>query len=216
LSKNRLQELPSEICDYHSIERINCYGNCIKSIPPAISHLQQLTYLDLSRNQLTVLPAYIGNLQSLEVLIAANNKLVSLPEELGMLEKLHEIDVSCNEISHLPLQIGDLTSLRSFNIRRNLLVELPLEISRLNLRKIDFSNNRIEKIPTVFRKIDTLEEIILNNNPLISPTAHICTKGRKHIMKYLHIEAIKEERKRGILHESEMKRLARKSLPPQQ
>ncbi|ESO96640.1 hypothetical protein LOTGIDRAFT_202018, partial [Lottia gigantea] len=35
-------------------------------------------------------------------------------------------------------------------------------------------------------------------------------------MKYLHIEAIKEERKRGILHESEMKRLARKSLPPQQ
>ncbi|KAK6167235.1 hypothetical protein SNE40_021316 [Patella caerulea] len=216
LSKNRLQEFPQEICEYSSIEKINCYHNCIKSIPETIIHLQQLTHLNLSRNQLTVLPSYIGGLISLEVLIAANNKLVSLPEEIGMLEKLMELDVSCNEISHLPLQLGDLSSLRSLNVRRNFLVELPLEISRLNLRKVDFSSNRIEKIPSVFRKIDTLEEIILDNNPLISPAAHICTKGRQHIMKFLQIMAIKEDRKRGILHESEMKRLVRKSLPPQQ
>ncbi|XP_050418295.1 leucine-rich repeat and calponin homology domain-containing protein 1 [Patella vulgata] len=126
LSKNRLQEFPQEICEYSSIEKINCYHNCIKSIPETIIHLQQLTHLNLSRNQLTVLPSYIGGLISLEVLIAANNKLVSLPEEIGMLEKLMELDVSCNEISHLPLQLGDLSSLRSLNVRRNFLVELPL------------------------------------------------------------------------------------------
>ena len=37
-------------------------------------------------------------------------------------------------------------------------------------------------------------------------------------MKFLHIEAIKEDRKRGIMinSDSDMKRFVRKSLPPQQ
>jgi hypothetical protein len=32
-------------------------------------------------------------------------------------------------------------------------------------------------------------------------------------MKYLQIEAIKEDRRRGVLNEAEMKRMVRKSLP---
>ncbi|XP_025079900.1 mediator of RNA polymerase II transcription subunit 12-like isoform X4 [Pomacea canaliculata] len=198
------------------MESLNCYYNVIKSIPEAITQLQLLTHLNLSRNQLAVLPVSLCVLSSLEVLCASNNKLVSLPEEIGKLDRLMDLDVSCNEISHLPPQIGDLSSLRSLNLRRNLLVELPLDICKLSLRKLDISSNRIEKIPTVFRKLETLEEIILEHNPLSSPPAHICTRGRQHIMKYLQIEAIREDRKRGILTDSEMKRPFRKSLPPQQ
>ncbi|XP_025079908.1 uncharacterized protein LOC112555665 isoform X11 [Pomacea canaliculata] len=197
------------------MESLNCYYNVIKSIPEAITQLQLLTHLNLSRNQLAVLPVSLCVLSSLEVLCASNNKLVSLPEEIGKLDRLMDLDVSCNEISHLPPQIGDLSSLRSLNLRRNLLVELPLDICKLSLRKLDISSNRIEKIPTVFRKLETLEEIILEHNPLSSPPAHICTRGRQHIMKYLQIEAIREDRKRGILTDSEMKRPFRKSLPPQ-
>ncbi|XP_071084366.1 DISP complex protein LRCH3-like isoform X6 [Haliotis cracherodii] len=216
LSKNRLGDVPHEICEYHSMERLNCYHNVIKVIPEAIVQLQALTHLNLSRNQLSVLPPTLCHLQALEVLLASNNKLVSLPEEIGKLEKLMDLDVSCNEISHLPGQIGDLGSLRCLNVRRNLLVELPPEICKLNLRKLDFSSNRIDKIPTVFRKIESLEEMVLDHNPLSLPPAHICTRGRQHIMKFLQIEAIKEDRKRGILNDMDMKKLARKSLPPQQ
>ena len=32
-------------------------------------------------------------------------------------------------------------------------------------------------------------------------------------MKYLQIEAIKEDRRRGVLNDAEMKRLVRKSMP---
>ncbi|KAL3846997.1 hypothetical protein ACJMK2_017937 [Sinanodonta woodiana] len=215
LSKNRFSEIPKELCEYVSMERLNCYSNVIKSIPEVFIQLQALTYVNLSRNQLSVLPSFISQLQALEVLIAGNNKLVSLPEEIGILDKLMELDVSCNEISQLPVTIGDLRSLKSLNVRRNMLVELPLEISKLNLRKLDFSCNRISRIPTVFRKIETIEEIVLDHNPLILPPAHVCTKGRQHILKYLHDEAIREDKKRGILNEVEMKRY-RKSLPPQQ
>ncbi|RUS83426.1 hypothetical protein EGW08_008798, partial [Elysia chlorotica] len=218
VSRNRLIDIPSEFCDYVNAERINCYHNVIRSIPDAISQLQSLTHINLSRNQLTVLTPALCMLGALEVLSASNNKLVSLPEEIGRLENLMDLDVSCNEISHLPLQIGDLSSLRCLNLRRNFLVELPIEISRLQLCRLDFSSNRIEKIPTVFRKMESLEQFILDHNPLSSPPAYICTKGRQHIMKFLHIEAIKEDRKRGIMinSDSDMKRFVRKSLPPQQ
>ncbi|CAC5413195.1 Leucine-rich repeat and calponin homology domain-containing protein 2,Leucine-rich repeat and calponin homology domain-containing protein 1,Leucine-rich repeat and calponin homology domain-containing protein 4,Leucine-rich repeat and calponin homology domain-containing protein 3 [Mytilus coruscus] len=213
LSKNRFSEVPKEVCDHAMLEELNCYHNVIKAIPEAIGRLQNLTFINLSRNQLVVIPPFICELVSLEVLIASHNKLISLPEEMGVLDKLMEIDVSCNEISQLPPQIGDLKSLKSLNVRRNMLIELPIELSKLSLRKIDFSNNRISTIPTAFRKIETLEEIVLDSNPLTMPPAHLCTKGKKHIMKYLQIEAIKEDRRRGVLNEAEMKRLVRKSLP---
>ncbi|XP_052057588.1 leucine-rich repeat and calponin homology domain-containing protein 1-like isoform X6 [Mytilus californianus] len=213
LSKNRFAEVPKEVCDHAMLEELNCYHNVIKAIPEAIGRLQNLTFINLSRNQLVVIPPFICELVSLEVLIASHNKLISLPEEMGVLDKLMEIDVSCNEISQLPPQIGDLKSLKSLNVRRNMLIELPIELSKLSLRKIDFSNNRISTIPTAFRKIETLEEILLDSNPLTMPPAHLCTKGKKHIMKYLQIEAIKEDRRRGVLNEAEMKRLVRKSLP---
>ncbi|XP_052784942.1 DISP complex protein LRCH3-like isoform X6 [Mya arenaria] len=214
VSKNRMAEVPKELCLYISMEKLNCYHNVIKSIPESLVQLQALTYLNLSRNQLSIIPPFISQLQTLEVLIASHNRLVSLPEEIGVLDKLMELDVSCNEISHLPLQIGDLKSLKSLNVRRNLLQELPVEISKLNLRKLDISSNRISKIPTVFRKIETLEEILLENNPLTLPPAHVCTRGKQHIMKYLQITAIREDKARlGMLSEIDMKRF-RKSLPP--
>ncbi|XP_071159894.1 DISP complex protein LRCH3-like isoform X6 [Mytilus edulis] len=216
LSKNRFSEVPKEVCDHAMLEELNCYHNVIKAIPESIGRLQNLTFINLSRNQLVVIPPFICELVSLEVLIASHNKLISLPEEMGVLDKLMEIDVSCNEISQLPPQIGDLKSLKSLNVRRNMLIELPIELSKLSLRKLDFSNNRISVIPTAFRKIETLEEILLDSNPLTMPPAHLCTKGKKHIMKYLQIEAIKEDRRRGVLNEAEMKRLVRKSLPVSQ
>ncbi|KAH3811922.1 hypothetical protein DPMN_140339 [Dreissena polymorpha] len=44
----------------------------------------------------------------------------------------------------------------------------------------------------------------------------VCTKGKQHIMKYLQITAIREEKARmGMLSEMDMKRF-RKSLPPGQ
>ena len=47
------------------------------------------------------------------------------------------------------------------------------EISKLNLRRIDFSANKISSIPLVFRSMQTLEEMILDHNPLVTPPAHV-------------------------------------------
>ncbi|XP_068919795.1 leucine-rich repeat and calponin homology domain-containing protein 1 isoform X4 [Petaurus breviceps papuanus] len=188
LSKNRLIEVPMELCHFVSLEILNLYHNCIKVIPEAIVNLQMLTYLNLSRNQLSSLPACLCGLP-LKVLIASNNKLGSLPEEIGQLKQLMELDVSCNEITALPQQIGQLKSLRELNIRRNYLKVLPPELVDLPLVKFDFSCNKVLVIPICFREMKQLQVLLLENNPLQSPPAQICTKGKVHIFKYLSIQA---------------------------
>uniref|UniRef100_A0A452HMJ4 Calponin-homology (CH) domain-containing protein n=1 Tax=Gopherus agassizii TaxID=38772 RepID=A0A452HMJ4_9SAUR len=188
LSKNRLTEVPMELCHFVSLETLNLYHNCIKIIPDAIVNLQMLTYLNLSRNQLSSLPACLCGLP-LKVLIASNNRLGSLPEEIGQLKQLMELDVSCNEITALPQQIGQLKSLRELNIRRNYLKVLPQELIELPLVKFDFSCNKVLVIPICFRKMLQLQVLLLENNPLQSPPAQICIKGKVHIFKYLSIQA---------------------------
>uniref|UniRef100_A0A8C6RK84 Leucine-rich repeats and calponin homology (CH) domain containing 1 n=1 Tax=Nannospalax galili TaxID=1026970 RepID=A0A8C6RK84_NANGA len=188
LSKNRLVEVPMELCHFVSLEILNLYHNCIRVIPEAIANLQVLTYLNLSRNQLSTLPACLCGLP-LKVLIASNNKLGSLPEEIGQLRQLMELDVSCNEITALPQQIGQLKSLRELNVRRNYLKVLPPELVDLPLVKFDFSCNKVLVIPICFREMKQLQVLLLENNPLQSPPAQICTKGKVHIFKYLSIQA---------------------------
>ncbi|XP_028610067.1 leucine-rich repeat and calponin homology domain-containing protein 1 isoform X1 [Grammomys surdaster] len=188
LSKNRLVEVPMELCQFVSLEILNLYHNCIRVIPEAIVNLQMLTHLNLSRNQLSALPACLCGLP-LKVLIASNNKLGSLPEEIGQLKQLMELDVSCNEITALPQQIGQLKSLRELNVRRNYLKVLPPELVDLPLVKFDFSCNKVLVIPVCFREMKQLQVLLLENNPLQSPPAQICTKGKVHIFKYLSIQA---------------------------
>ncbi|XP_053533789.1 DISP complex protein LRCH3 isoform X1 [Ictalurus punctatus] len=190
LSRNRLPELPVEVCMFVSLENLNLYQNCLRSLPESLINLQALTYLNISRNQVSTLPAHLCSLP-LKVLIACNNKLVSLPEELGQLRQLTELDVSCNEIQTLPAQVGQLEALRDLNIRRNHLVRLPPELAELPLVRLDFSCNKVTSIPVCYRNLRHLQSIVLDNNPLQSPPAQICIKGKIHIFKYLNIEACK-------------------------
>uniref|UniRef100_A0A673W503 Leucine rich repeats and calponin homology domain containing 3 n=1 Tax=Salmo trutta TaxID=8032 RepID=A0A673W503_SALTR len=190
LSRNRLPELPLEVCMFVSLEHLQLYQNCLRSLPESLLNLQALTYLNISRNQLSTLPSPVCSLP-LKVLIACNNKLVSLPEELGQLRQLTELDVSCNEIQTLPPQVGRLDSLRDLNIRRNHLARLPPELAALPLVRLDFSCNKVTSIPVCYRNLRHLQSIVLDNNPLQNPPAQICIKGMIHIFKYLNNEASK-------------------------
>ncbi|KAK1883052.1 Leucine-rich repeat and calponin like domain containing protein 2 [Dissostichus eleginoides] len=198
LSKNRLTEIPPDLCLFAPLESLNLYHNCIKCVPEAIINLQMLTYLDISRNLLSVLPTYLFSLP-LKVLLVSNNKLVSIPEEIGKAKELMELDVSCNEIQVLPAQVGRLYALRELNIRRNCLHMLPEELSDLPLIRLDFSCNKITEIPPAYRKLRQLQHIILDNNPMQSPPAQICLKGKVHILKYLNIQACRTDKKPDTL-----------------
>ncbi|CAF1278248.1 unnamed protein product [Rotaria sordida] len=218
LSRNHFIEFPRILCSFFSLERLNLYNNVIKSIPEQIIQIRMLKTLDLSRNQLAYIPASLCKLPNLEVLIINNNKLISLPEEIGQLENLIELDVSSNDITQLPYQIGTLTYLRTLNIRRNMIIELPtvflfaLELCNLKLIQFDCSFNRIIRLPLNLREMVSLIELNVEHNPLESPPASVCTLGLLHIMRFLLVEAMKEEKRRGLLTEHEINTKYRNSF----
>ncbi|XP_043105215.1 leucine-rich repeat and calponin homology domain-containing protein 1 isoform X3 [Puntigrus tetrazona] len=199
LSKNRLIDIPSEVCHLVSLETLNLYHNCIKGIPDTIISLQSLTCLNISRNQLSALPACVCGLP-LRVLNASNNKLNALPESIGQLTNLMELDVSCNEITALPRHTGQLKALRELNVHRNLLCVLPEDLADLPLVKFDFSCNKVSTIPVCYRKMTQLQSLQLENNPLQSPPAQICMKGKIHIFKYLAMEACRSDKMADALY----------------
>jgi len=49
------------------------------------------------------------------------------------------------------------------------------EISRLKLKSLDFSCNKIQTVPLEYRFMETLEELVLENNPLVNPPASVST-----------------------------------------
>ncbi|XP_051799795.1 leucine-rich repeat and calponin homology domain-containing protein 4 isoform X2 [Acanthochromis polyacanthus] len=191
LSKNRLCELPEELCQFISLETLSLYHNGMRSLSSNLGNLQALTYLNLSRNLLSSLPPSVFQLPLLRVLIVSNNKLSSLPASIYSLTHLRQLDVSCNELQRLPGELGQLESLRDLNLRRNQLTTLPEEISELPLVRLDVSCNRISHVPLCYRHLRHLQSISLDNNPLQMPPAQICTKGKYHIFKYLNMEACK-------------------------
>ncbi|XP_076750863.1 leucine-rich-repeats and calponin homology domain protein isoform X3 [Xylocopa sonorina] len=196
LSKNRFTELPEEVTEFLFLEKLHLYHNAIRIIPETVVTLHSLNYLDLSRNQLTSLPREICRLP-LQTLLVAHNRLASLPDELGRMTALAELDAGCNEITSLPPRMGDLTRLRSLDLRSNLIVHLPIELTYLRLVKLDISGNRISVLPNEMRKMKSLVDFRLSDNPLTSPPASLCIRGRTHIFKYLERQAAKHERARG-------------------
>ncbi|XP_056114871.1 leucine-rich repeat and calponin homology domain-containing protein 4-like, partial [Rhinichthys klamathensis goyatoka] len=47
LSKNRLCEVPEEVCQFVSLETLSLYHNCVRSLTPSLCQLPALTYLNL-------------------------------------------------------------------------------------------------------------------------------------------------------------------------
>uniref|UniRef100_A0A8C8YH20 Leucine-rich repeat and calponin homology domain-containing protein 4 n=1 Tax=Prolemur simus TaxID=1328070 RepID=A0A8C8YH20_PROSS len=187
LSRNRFPEVPEAACQLVSLEGLSLYHNCLRCLNPALGNLTALTYLNLSRNQLSSLPSYICQLP-LRVLIISNNKLGALPPDIGALGSLRQLDVSSNELQSLPAELCSLSSLRDLNVRRNQLSTLPDELGDLPLIRLDFSCNRVSRIPVSFCRLRHLQVILLDSNPLQSPPAQICLKGKLHIFKYLSTE----------------------------
>uniref|UniRef100_A0A8C6T8R2 Leucine-rich repeats and calponin homology (CH) domain containing 4 n=1 Tax=Neogobius melanostomus TaxID=47308 RepID=A0A8C6T8R2_9GOBI len=124
LSKNRLCELPDELCQFISLETLSLYHNGMRSLSSSLANLQALTYLNL--RYLHYKTIHLCLLPLLRVLIVSNNKLSTLPASIYALTHLRQLDVSCNELQCLPPELG-----------QNQLTSLPEEISELPLVRLD-------------------------------------------------------------------------------
>ena len=106
-------------------------GLGLRSLPPQVWNVTNLTSLHLEYNELSSLPSEIGNLTSLTNLYLGHNQLTELPPEIGNLTSLRDLDLSNNQLTELPPQIGDLVGLEWLSVRNNRLTAIPQSMVKL-------------------------------------------------------------------------------------
>ncbi|KAG8077123.1 hypothetical protein GUJ93_ZPchr0006g45214 [Zizania palustris] len=153
------------------------------SIPPNISGLVNLTYLNFSNNLLNgSIPPEISWMRRLERMYLSNNLLTSeIPWSFGKMPHLGLIDLSGNRLTgtipdtfssltQIPLYVVALSSLKLYlNLSNNHLEgPLPLELSKMDMTlALDLSENRLTgTIPMQLGSCVALEYLNLSVNAL--------------------------------------------------
>uniref|UniRef100_J3MKA6 Uncharacterized protein n=2 Tax=Oryza brachyantha TaxID=4533 RepID=J3MKA6_ORYBR len=104
--------------------------NKLQSLPSSICEMRSLYLLDAHLNELCGLPSAIGKLSSLEIINLSSNfsDLKDLPASFGDLLNLRELDLSNNQIHALPDSFGRLNKLKKLNLEQNPLTMPPMDI----------------------------------------------------------------------------------------
>ncbi len=174
LSKNKLEEIPSEVFEYTQLKILLLNNSEITNLPSEIKKLTNLIYLNLTFNQLTSLPPEIENLINLSELYLCINQFEDLPNEIGSLTNLTTLNICENQLTSLPLEIGSLTNLTFLDLQSNVLTSLPPEIGNLkNLIYLNLSYNRLTSLPLEIGGLLELTGLDLQYNNLATLPSEI-------------------------------------------
>ncbi|KAL6597456.1 hypothetical protein ACP70R_046896 [Stipagrostis hirtigluma subsp. patula] len=113
-----LKSLPDSIGDCHMISSIDLTSSQITTLPNSIGKNKNLRFLRLRATSIERLPPGITTLEKMEYLDLQNcQKLVELPEGIGSLKKLIVLDLTyCCKLEGMPVGIGQLTQLQKLNL----------------------------------------------------------------------------------------------------
>ncbi|MCI5218606.1 MAG: hypothetical protein D3914_05315 [Candidatus Electrothrix sp. LOE2] len=153
-----LEEIPPAITKIESLQFLEITMNKLKKIPKEISNLKHLTHLYLSENKIESIPDTISELTNLEVLQLYNNNIKEINKELFNIANLVYIDLSNNKIQNIPRNINNLINLKQISFCNRTFYEKY---------DSDFNNNSISFIPEEMRFLYNLENFLIEGNPIL-------------------------------------------------
>lgn len=169
LSGLRLRSLPPRIAQLPQLTELNLAENRLETLPPELSQFTHLTRLNLSNNPLARIPPAIGQFSKLTRLDITQTPLCDLPPEIGMLAGLTRLYLDHNRLENLPPEIARLTGLTRLGLSHNLLATFPPEVAQLEkLTRLDLSHNRLRILPPEIGRLTILTVLDLSHNPLES------------------------------------------------
>ncbi len=184
LSGLHLRSLPPKITQLPQLTELNLAHNRFECLPLELSQFPQLTRLNLTHNPLVELPPIIGQFSKLTRLDLAHTPLGALPPEIGMLAELTRLDLGHNQLANLPPEIAQLAGLTRLCLSHNALTCFPPELAQLaKLTRLDLSHNRLKTLPPEIGRLTTLTVLDLSHNPLESLPPEIGQLAKLTVIK---------------------------------
>lgn len=138
----------------------------VHSFEEGMQNPEQVMILDLSGKNITTIELDILNFSNLKTLVVDNNPgLYSFPDEIEYVPMLESLSISGCDISLLT-QLHKIPALRTLTCR-NMVGEVRKEKQRIyglkNLRVLDLSGNKLDRIEESVANLDELEILIADN-----------------------------------------------------
>jgi len=192
LEDNRLTQLPANFSRLRRLETFNIVKNVLYDLPDAIGNLTALTKLSLDLNRLEYLPESISELRHLECLSASCNALYELPDSITELSKLTVLGLDSNRLNLLPDGMGSL-SLQVLKCSHNRIEYLDDEFLAptllKTLRTLWVSSNNLVELPASIVRLEQLEDLHIEYNPMKSPPAELIAEGMTVVIQYCRLRA---------------------------
>ena len=173
LSTANIKELPKELYDLGSVEKISLEHNELKDLPDGIGSFTNLSTIELGYNKFEGLPTVLCEVSNLESLGLQGNKFKKNEKfwsDLNKLVNLKFLDVSENSFGAFPIDLSPLQSLESIKLsstclKKEKLVKMLEGLASLpQLSELDISSCEIAKIPDEISALENLKSINLSYN----------------------------------------------------
>ncbi|KAL6047973.1 E3 ubiquitin--protein ligase [Balamuthia mandrillaris] len=155
--------------------------------------------LDLSSLSLSNLPAKLfqplQSLPTVTLLDLSNNSLTDLPQSLAAaLPRLQELNLQDNNLQRPPWSLfAGLAELESLNLSGNKLLSVPSHTSLPQLKRLDLSSNQLKALPSSLISFTSLQELLVDENPLPEPLLSAAKEGTAALLNYLKTEVWEKE-----------------------
>ena len=165
LELNRITKI-ERLISLNNLIYLNLSSNYITEIEN-LSYTNKLKVLLLAKNNIEKIKN-LCSLTELEILDLHSNK-IKVIENLSSLKKLKVLNLANNQITSINELVYN-RNLEELNVRKNLIEIIPNMNDFQMLKRINIGKNLIKKLEYIleFNKLKNLQEIILENNPILN------------------------------------------------
>lgn len=164
---DNITQIPAYINELSLLQELDLTSNRVAAIPMQLTQLKHLKVLKLNHNNVAALPSSFSNLKALEHLDLSFTKVRRVSHVIALMPRLtycslHKTPTSFDELQKVDKIIASNRALLSKKYKSlDLALEHPAEV-----RVLDLSHQRINKLTPDISKLYNLEELNLAHNSL--------------------------------------------------
>lgn len=160
-----LESVPRWVFRLNALVHLSLGHNCLRSLLGEVRHLRSLRFLDISHNPISELPASFARLEELTELVAENCSFAEFPRAVLEMQNLQHLWLGCSPITCISWTRND-QAIKHWCDREGTIRRLPAQLA----------------------KLERLEQIELDGQPITDPPKRVWSKGTRSIRDYFRKE----------------------------